>query len=346
MNFNYLKNMQPIYDELKVIDKKTSIYGVIVEILGLVLCEKKLTLYAIQYDENAWLAEQDAKEQPKKYVRRPKTNRQMLMKKSEVEYQIPFQNISTIKIGGKVFNVSVGSSSRLSDDDFQMTLLINEFMREGFCASTNIEYVNFSGLMLTALDLEGEFEQIPLIDGEDKILLTLGKSFRSYPARKKMTLGVNKNYLRAFTCGNGENTIKFYINRVYLMDLGAEMEKIFENYELQEKFPPEDLKRARKESDMYVHELCPKGKLLPVIEYETEKAGLQFYLQEYLSAEPSCNSSSLSFGLRIKPDEKTGTHGLTLKAAALEAAVPEDTDEIHVEILEYYLPLEEKNIEI
>jgi len=50
--------------------------------------------------------------------------------------------------------------------------------------------------------------------------------------------------------------------------------------------------------------------------------------------------------LRIKPDEKTGTHGLTLKAAALEAAVLEDADEIHVEILEYYLPFEEKNIEI
>lgn len=342
MNFNYLKNMQPIYDELKVIDKKTSIDGIIIEILGMVLYEKKLTLYAIQYDENTWLAELDAKEQPKKYVRRHKTNRQRLMKKSEIEYQIPFQHISTIEMGGKVFKVSGGTSSRLSDDDFQMTLLVNEFMREGFRASINIEYVNFSGLMLTALDLEGEFEQIPLTGGAENILLVQGKNFRSYSVRKKMTLGVNKKYPRAFTCGNGENAFKFYINRVYLMDLKAEMEKIFENPELLEKISAEELKQAKKESDKHVRELCPKGRLLPVIEYETEKASLQIYSREYLNAEPSCQSSS--FGLLM--DEKTGAHGLTLKAAALETAVPEDTDEINVEILGYYLPLEEKNIEI
>lgn len=199
-------------------------------------------------------------------------------------------------------------------------------------------------MMLTSLDLEGEFESIPLENKIEKISLIQRNNSSKYTTEKSMTIEVNKKYPRPFLCGKGENKIKFYIHRVYLIDLKEEIKKTLDNPKLIENFSVEELKKAKKEAIEFAKELCPKGMRIPVIEYETEEASLQIYAHEYLEMESSNKSSFFILGM--KPDEKTGIHGLPLKAIALEYAVPKDTTEINIEILGYYLPLTGETIEI
>jgi len=82
MNLQQLANMQPSYQELKVINKKIVIDHVVVEILGFILHDQVLSLYALEYDELAWEAEREVQEvSAEKQNRRPRTNRESLAKK-------------------------------------------------------------------------------------------------------------------------------------------------------------------------------------------------------------------------------------------------------------------------
>ena len=306
MNLQQLTNVQPVYDELKLLNKKALIDDVMVEILGFILRDKELILYALEYDEVAWTAQREADEKPQsKYRKEPKIN-----------YGMPFHSVREIQIEEQTLMVSESSTGRLGSNDLESLLLVNEFVRGGFCASKETETVGFEGLMLTQLKIEGEFNSIPSINTMKKIKLMQSSTSKEFPVKKRLSLEIKKDYDCAFVCGKGENKIKFYVNKVYLMDI-------------------EELGQAK--------ELFPKGMVLPVIEYETEEASLQMYLRDYVDTS-SANSAS-AVGLIMSAGEKVGKHNLPLRAAALQS-VPADTSIIEVEILSYSVLIKGKAIEI
>jgi len=119
------------------------------------------------------------------------------------------------------------------------------------------------------------------------------------------------------------------INRVYLSDMWADMEKTFVDPKLQEQ-----IAQAKLEFEERFLETCPKGMCFPIIEYECEEGiFLQFYFKAYLEATPISRNSVMGF--IVRPDQPTGILGLKLKAAIIQEPVPANTVSIETELFQY-----------
>lgn len=187
MNLEQLSKMQPVYDELKPINKKAIIDHVQVEILGFTLVSKELNLYALEYGD-------------------------------ETDETMPFHTIRNMEIDGVRLEVSGSQSGRIEPYDLGSLLLVNEFVRLGFSPSKIIETVDFSRITLTQLRIMGEFDVIPVTTNPKIMRLTQSDGYEDYPVKQKLSLEIGKDYPQPFKCGGGEESFEFYINRVYLMD--------------------------------------------------------------------------------------------------------------------------------
>lgn len=332
MNLQKLICHQPIYNELKVINRKIMVDNVWIEVLGFTLYNKELKLYALEYDETSWLAQRNLGEEG------------LEEEIQKIEYNIPFLQVREMIIDGKVLEVSGGSSGRVEQYNFKSALLINEFIRAGYCPTKALETVDFAGIMLTRLSIVGEYDAIPVVDNPKEITLIQSKGSRYYPVKKSLSLEINKAYPDAFKCGEGEERVEFYIDKVYLMDYKTEAKKIYESPEVISRMSPEELASAKLEIEKYTQQLCPEGMLLPVIEYESERASLQMELKMVLKKR-KLSKEATAMGIVMRPDRKIGEHGLPLRAIALEA-VPEDTEKIDVGIVGYSVMVAGKVIEI
>ena len=101
---------------------------------------------------------------------------------------------------------------------------------------------------------------------------------------------------------------------------------------------PEQLQEVKEHCYRALEESCPKGMCYFGIEYECSKDySLQFYAREYLNSYPECgNGSAVFFLMHLKPDRKTGVHGLPLKGCAIQTAVAPDTMKMPAELFCYY----------
>ena len=78
--------------------------------------------------------------------------------------------------------------------------------------------------------------------------------------------------------------------------------------------------------------------------YECDKElNLEFYDTEYLDTMPQPSEGNCtSMFLSVKPEEKTGIHGLPLKGAVIQKAVAKETICIEAELFSYSKRIEQK----
>jgi len=158
------------------------------------------------------------------------TNRQRICRVNKIAYRIPLACARSILIGTQECEVSCISSSRLGGDDFNNIFLLAEFMKNGFEPCSSIEIRDFSHILFTTIEFEGEYDHILLEKQINNIVLRFGNNdIRQYPVQKRLRLNIGKNYPRAFQFHDNqtEGIRRFYIQRVYLMDIWAETEKSF-----------------------------------------------------------------------------------------------------------------------
>ena len=134
-----------------------------------------------------------------------------------------------------------------------------------------------------------------------------------------------------------------HINSVALIDVWKNTEEELNDPKLAERFSPEQLKEAAKHSYDALEQCCPKGMCYIGIEYECSKNyDLTFYSKQYLKSRPETHQGSSHFlMMRLKPDQKTGTHELPLKGCAIQTPVPPDTIKIPAELFLYHKRVDE-----
>ena len=83
-------------------------------------------------------------------------------------------------------------------------------------------------------------------------------------------------------------------------------------------------------------EVCPEGMGLPTVEYEIAgDISLDLWTRRALDGPPQpSGSSALLFMPR--PREKTGPHGLPLRAAVLSDPLPLDTESVEAEVFRWH----------
>ncbi len=343
MNFELLQSAMPVFDELRVINKSFMSEDVTIQLVGLIRQGKSLKLYALQLDEQVYEAEllEEEQEFSRPSRRRPVTNRQQICDASKIEYRIPLTCANSILIEEQEFQVSCTVSSRLGDDDLNCIFLLAEFMKKGFKPCDSIETRDFSHILFTTIELEGEYDHIPPGKQSGDIVLRFGNTdIRRYPVEKRLRLHIGRDYLRAFRFKDKqtEEIHRFYIQRVYLMDIWAETEKSFSDPRRLERVSETELLEMKKACFQHLERLCPRGMYLPVIEYEAEEAvSFEFHTVEYLNAryEASRENKASSILIMARPEEPLGRHGMKLKAAVIQSPVSKETESLYVELLRY-----------
>lgn len=103
---------------------------------------------------------------------------------------------------------------------------------------------------------------------------------------------------------NYGDKVKCYINNVYLIDMWKDTEEKFHDPRYAENFSEEQIQEMKKRHYEILGQSCPKG------------------------------SAALLF-MRLKPDQETGTHNLTLRGCVIQTAVSPDTSTIPAELFLY-----------
>lgn len=92
----------------------------------------------------------------------------------------------------------------------------------------------------------------------------------------------------------GEAESSVYIHGIRFHDVWKEAETRFEDKRYLEHFSKEQIAQMKQEFMELLPQICPKGCVLPMIEYECDRDyQMQFYTTEYLKRAPKHHSSAL-----------------------------------------------------
>lgn len=325
MNFSILSDRHEKWLDILVIGKTIERDGRKYHILGMTLSEEA-KLYIIEpYD----------KREPtnKKGIR---SHRRIL--KEHEEKSCCYLHCSDFYLGDKKLQVQGGMGDPLeySLEDYGTIQLFLDMMSAGWTVPEWLKDTEWANLQLVTLNIANT-EKLPDYSSDMPITITHSPDSIQHILEKTVTLNVGKSRSFSFTDDNGDNT-QCYINNVTLIDVWKNTEEELSNLKLAERFTPEQLEQARKQSYDALDQCCPKGMYYIGIEYECSKNyDLVFYSKQYLTSRPKTHQGSSYFlMMRLKPDQETGTHGLPLKGCVIQTPVSPDVIKIPAELFLYY----------
>lgn len=335
MNIRYLNEFLCRMEEIAVIGKTAEVDGVICNIMGVVRNGLQLRLLILQYDKDFQEHGEEDEASFCSIPSKPESNRKLLSRKMQHDAVNPFWTVSRVFVGKRKFEVNGAENHRLNIQNWEDVLLISEFLRGGW-QPAGIDFQSIDMLFLTSLELEGEYTTIPDFEENPALRFSMRADSVPYLVEQPITLTVGGQYSDRLRFGDlcGKEHW-FLINRIYLSDMWAEIEKTLNDPRIQEQMTKEQIAQAKLDFEEKFLEICPKGMLLPVIEYECEEnIFLQFYTKDYLDAEPVNKNSSIGF--IVKPENPTGILGQKLKAAIVQEPVPAGTVSIEAELFQYF----------
>lgn len=245
---------------------------------------------------------------------------------------------SEVCLGGEKMQVqgATGNPLKYSSDDHGTIQLFFDMMSAGWQIPGWLENEDWDHLQLTEITLAG-LEKLPACSPEMPITITHRPAPVKHILEKTVTLRTGKSRSFSFTDSYGDE-VWCHINKVSLIDVWRDTEAQLSDPKLAQKIPPEQITQLREHSYKALAQNCPEGMCYVGIEYECSKdLSLTFYTKEYLKSCPKTHQGSSYFLLmRLKPDKKTGTHGLPLKGCVMQTPLPPDTMKIPAELFLYH----------
>jgi hypothetical protein len=337
MNIRYLQELLSKTQELVIMGKNAEIEGVICHVVGIVRNSIKTKLLILQYDEvfehrieEAEVASMGCNSEI------PESNRMVLRGERKIDSTNPFRAVDKVFIGEMEFEVNTSEHRRLNIQDWKHVLLLTECLRHGWYPD-GIDIQSIDKLFLTSLELDGDYTAISPFDECTALRFTMRNDSVSYLVEHPITLTVGGQYLDKLLFRDRVSGVTHWvqINKVYLLDMRAEIEKTFTDPKVQEQMTPAQIVQAKSDFEERFQEICPKGMYFPIIEYECEeKISLEFCSRTYLDETPEHRSRAMGFiGC---PEESTGILGLKLKMAIIQEAVVANTVSIEAELFQYH----------
>ncbi|MDD4781214.1 MAG: UPF0158 family protein, partial [Tissierellia bacterium] len=314
---------------------------------GIVRYGQKLHLIILEYDEVYCQKIEEMELADPCEVKKQEKNRSILKGRGRIEAAQPFRPIKSVSIDEMEFEINVTENRPLSFKDGESVLFLSELLRNGWNPE-DIDYQSIDMLLLTSIEFAGDFAVIPEFDDNVKLHFNMNKDNVSYLVEQTVTLTVNGEYPEKLWFKNKEDSEEHWaqINRVYLLDIWADMEKNLSDPKLLDHMNKEQINEARRNIEKSLIEVCPKGMYYPVIEYESEDdISLEFHTREFLDSKPVHHENG-SIGFIIRPDKPTGILGKKLKSAIIQEPVLGNTDIIEAELFQYHrtVTLEDINL--
>lgn len=320
------------FDEIKIIGKDVEKEGRMYHIMALLRKEKKVMLSVLELCEPL-----EQKEHHFEEIRRNQMKQRI---ESETNSSF-FMRIRSFQCGEAIYEVSGANSGNCQNGDFaEAYLLFIKLMQEGWSIpETSFFYeVPWEHLSLTQVELRDEMELLP--EWGDEIEVSFDTRTEEGVLGLPVTLEVGKKKEINFTLKNGKNAV-CYLHRVYLLDVWEEEQRKMEDPAYRKRMLLHMTEAEFEQMKEHIFEalltICPKGMCFPVVEYEcTENVGLQFFEKEYLDTiEKPKNGSTSVILMRTKPEEEIGSHGLKLRACAIQVPVEKTTESMEAELFSY-----------
>ncbi len=291
-----LKEEYLLLEEETAINKQVVIRGMEIQLLSIVKEEgtrKLLMLYQEGQAEKSSIHRKDYK-----------TNREKMIERLQNEPMYGLNNlyIKAINFAGQEFMME-GSSARglryYHESDYET---YTYFKEKGLIPKEWLEG-SMEELILSEYRLESDTE-LP-VDNLNKLMpMILNVAESHYTVRIEHSFRVNigkaepNTRIQYFDEATGKKRV-FYIDEVekyYYYDEGLQrLEEILQNIE------PAEREHFKEEYIKHLEEVCPPDKALILLHYETEDGEqLNFFLKEYLEAEPEHRMYSGSVGFVCK----------------------------------------------
>lgn len=332
MQFSYLEEIPNEWRHVLVIGRTIAREGQKYHIVGMTSGDT-LRLYILEP-----FREPDVFRQRKKV---PCRQRKLL--KEQREQDICYLHCSEFHLGDTKLKIQGGCGGPLkySEQDYRTIHLFLDMMSAGWVVPDWLKNEDWDNLQLTTLTVAGR-KRFPKYSPDMPITIKHRPDHTRHIIEKKVTLTVGKSFSFSFTDHEGCE-VWCHINRVSLIDVWEDTKKNLSDPRYIRKVTPAQLQEIREGCHRALEQSCPQGMCYVGIEYECSRDyQLQFYSREYLNSYPESRSGSAAFlMMHLKPDQETGTHGLSLKGAVIQTAVPPDTVKIPAELFLYF----EKNDE-
>lgn len=329
MNFSTLEDCHKKWLDILVIGKTIERNGKNYHIIGITLSDEA-RLYIIEpYIE------------PESKKRKGVRNQRRLLKEHD-GIECCYLHCSDFYFGNEKLQVQGGTGGPLkySLNDYGELQLFLDMMSAGWTIPEWLKEEDWENLQLVTLEI-ANIKKLPEYSPEMPITIVHKPDSARHIIEKTVTLNVGKKQSFHFTDEYGDQ-VQCHINTVTLMDVWKNTEEQFQDPKLAERLSPEQIQTARKITYDTLEQKCPKGMCYIGIEYECSKnLDLVFHSKQYLKSRPESHHGSASFMLLLKPDKKTGTHGLLLKGCVIQTPFPPDTTKIPAELFLYYERIDE-----
>ncbi len=336
MNIKTLREGFHQFDEGFLIEKETSIMGISVLIAGIFREENKLVLYLFSEGE-------DSKKLQNIHVKMERKRRKgTLTKREELLMGLQNQNGSILEVvrgilvNGKEYQLRSGAEGGMEEYNIEGRLLLYYFLFQGISFGF-LEEQKLSKIQCAQLELEGEYEKMPFSKKDIKTLefVLAPRHYHIFVGRKiKVSLGKQIGRKQKFFCNELQIEIEYYINNIRLVDYWSEAKEKFD------RMLTDGVLTSQKEYKMflnYLQEVCPQGMRNLVVEYECDRASLEFYTKEQLKETVKISKEATAFFLTGNVSSGTGIHGKKLKSCLISYPVNPDTQEVTLELLQAFV---------
>lgn len=330
MNLNAIRFYRPNIQEVQLIGLEFKTDTIEGALLAMTLHQSTLSL---------WLLYQPLPNNlpsgiPQKHIPL-NTNRRFILHNIHCHNDAPL-SLQKIELQNTFFSIHSSETILIGEEQqWQFVLPLNRLLEAGLWLD-KLENRDLNGFYLMEITLEGTFSAFPFYGCRNwNIVMYLHDTVFSYPTRKKIKLQFEKKQNRSYTLqGSNGEFYSFYIHNAYLYDVWAEQEKLFQDPRYLEHMTLDELEKMKREYYSNLEEICPKGYYFPIVEYETE-AFLSFdlYSSDWLQQPPLHSNRAMLFF--ASPEEKTGRHGLPLKAVLLQYPVLPGTKDLNTELIIY-----------
>ena len=343
MNFRYFQHLYENirFDQIKVIGKDMYKNGNWYHILGMTLKEKQASLYVLELTDRFCEEEHIFHEE-----RTPRKSLKHTMEQQGKESF--FLRLRELQGDGNVWQIGGGQSGPLRNGDYGEAYFIFLAMVEaGWKLSEDSPFydADWDSFAVTNVELQGEYEALP--EWTEAMQALVHTEQRGGLIEQTILLECGKTKETVFFMEDGTKA-HCYINKVFVFDMRKEQEKKFADPEYREKIlqhvSEEEFEEMKKHFFETLEEQCPKGRCYIGLYYECDQeVALHFYDKEYLDCVPeSKNGSATSMFITVRPEEKTGMHGLPLRGAVIQKPVPKDTVSLEAELFSYSMKMEQK----
>lgn len=329
-SYFFLPDREVIIDRMIEIDDRKVCLSALTEMAGVT------TMWIISEDDSEKTARGH-------HFELAKTNRESVMQSRLYHSDSREIFIKEIVFGDKVFKVGSASGGRVMEGQGDDAIKVKHFLDQGLSEAT-LRSFQTCKMILRGYELrEGEIFDIFGTDYEGPIRIETSPGHKSISVDKSITLpfgSYEESIEMMVKDPDSDRTYRIHINGVVPYDLWAEKAKeIQTNNQKPDEMSVEDYVEWQFHLEEAYHNLCPKNKVLALMQYEADrKVSLRVHTKNWLNRQIDYKNSKSSgaIGVIFGTDNNSpvGLNGYKLMSTEIEAVDKDFCGKLEVEILD------------